>query len=99
MADVKSIIAAVLGSALFAILVLAACSSRARVLQMAFQSRIDESRETQPRRRATAASSSGQPAEPACACQHNSGEPELPKYEPPPPAYAPPKIVVHDVPA
>ncbi|KAJ2523855.1 hypothetical protein IWW43_007023, partial [Coemansia sp. RSA 1935] len=70
--------------------------SRARVIQMALRERIHESRNNRSRRRRPRIRSAQSATEPACSRQHNTAEPELPKYEPPPPAYAPSKIVVHD---
>ncbi|KAJ2607870.1 hypothetical protein H4S08_004668 [Coemansia sp. RSA 1365] len=104
MADVKSIVAAIVGFLIVVIVAVVALSSRGKMLQMIVERRYGARRRRRCNRtcRAHAENISGQERhstsrEPARFHERESSiEVELPKYEPPPPAYLPPKLIIHN---
>ncbi|KAJ2775857.1 hypothetical protein IWQ57_000014 [Coemansia nantahalensis] len=97
MVDAKGVASVIIGIAVFAVLVGVALSARARVARRVLERRSSGSRRY---RRAGAMGLATRqhtlPPRPAPATLRPPSV--LPQYEPPPPAYTPPKVVVHAAP-
>ncbi|PIA17682.1 hypothetical protein COEREDRAFT_7279 [Coemansia reversa NRRL 1564] len=104
MADVKSIVAAIVGFLVVVIVAVIALSSRGKMLQMVIERRYGARRRRHCNRTCCAHTNNFSDQEchstltgPACSHEREpSIEVELPKYEPPPPAYLPPKLIIHN---